>query len=388
MYRFYLFIILTLLPDLAFPLNIEKSFEIPLPSTFETIADYAALLDYETETVLFSKNGENAMIPSSMSKLMTIYIAFHQLKSGAIKLDDRFTVSEKAWKTGGSRMFLDLGSSVSVEDLLRGIIVQSGNDASIALAEGITGSEEVFVHYMNEAAKELGLKNSHFTNATGWPDPGHRTSAIDLTKLAAALIKNFPEYYHYFNEKTFTYNKISQENRNALLGVGGVDGLKTGHTDDGGYGIIASALKSDRRLIAVVNGLKNNKERSREADRLLTYGFNNFQYHIFAKAGAVITQVPIWNGADLFVNAVISEDLKVLFPRNVAREKLTTSVKFKEPLTAPIKQGEFVGILHIMNGEQIIKSVNLYSLSDIGEANVFKKFWRNLKTIFGFDIHQ
>lgn len=388
MYRFYLFIIFTLLPVLASPLNIEKLFEIPLPYAFRTIADYAALLDYETEAVLFSKNGENAMIPSSMSKLMTIYIAFHQLKAGAIKLDDKFTVSEKAWKIGGSRMFLDLGSNVAVEDLLRGIIVQSGNDASVALAEGIIGSEELFVHYMNEAAKELGLKNSHFTNATGWPDPGHRMSAIDLAKLSAALIKNFPKYYHYFNEKSFTYNKISQKNRNTLLGVEGVDGLKTGHTDDGGYGIAASALKNDRRLIAVVNGLKNNKERNREAERLLIYGFNNFRYHVFAKAGEVITQAPIWNGGDLFANAVVSEDLKVLLPRNIDREKLTTSIEFKEPLTAPIKQGEFIGVLNIKNGKQIIRSVNLYSLSDIGEANIFKKFWRNFKTIFGSDIHQ
>ena len=354
-----------------------------MPATFDTVADYAALLDYETNTVLFSKKGEEAMIPSSMSKLMSIYIAFHQLKSGAIKLDDEFTVSEKAWRIGGSRMFLEIGSKVKIKDLLNGIIVQSGNDATITLAEGIAGNEEAFVNYMNEAAKELGLKNSHFTNSTGWPDPEHKMSAIDLTKLAARLIKDFPEYYHYFKEQSFTYNKITQSNRNTLLGIGGVDGLKTGHTEHGGYGITVSAVKNNnRRLIAVVNGLKSNKERSTEAERLLIYGFNNFQYHVFSKAGEVITKIPVWEGTDLFVNAVILEDLIVPFPRNIDREKLITEVEFQNPVIAPIKQGQHIAVLNIKNGTQIIKSVNLYAQTDCAEAGMIKRFWRNLKIIF------
>ena len=388
MYRFYLFIIFTLLSPFAFSLNIKKSSDVYLPATFDTIADYAALLDYETDTVLFSKRGEEAMVPSSMSKLMSIYIAFNQLKLGAIKLDDEFTVSEKAWRMGGSRMFLNLGSKVKVEDLLRGIIVQSGNDATVVLAEGITGSEELFVHYMNETAKELGLKNSHFANSTGWPDSEHKMSAIDLTKLAARLIKDFPQYYHYFKERSFAYNKITQNNRNTLLGVGGVDGLKTGHTEDGGYGTTVSAARNNRRLIAVVNGLKGNKERSTEAERLLIYGFNNFQYHVFAKAGDIITKIPIWNGADLFINAVISEDLKILFPRNITKEKLMAEVEFQELIIAPIQQGQQIAVLNIKNGEQTIKSVNLYAQTICTEAGMIKRFWRNLKTLLGINIYK
>ncbi|MBN9543690.1 MAG: D-alanyl-D-alanine carboxypeptidase, partial [Alphaproteobacteria bacterium] len=224
----------------------------------ETKAPHAILVDYDTDTVIFEKEADVPTVPSSMSKLMTVYVIFDKLKKGELKLNERFLVSENAWRKQGSKMFLHVGSSVTLEDLIKGIIIQSGNDACITAAEGIAGTEEEFVNILNEKAKELGLTNSHFVNSTGWPDDNHKMSMRDLSILSKHLINDFPEYYSYFAEREFVYNNIKQQNRNLSLNrFNGVDGLKTGHTDAGGYGIAMSAQQKNRRLIVVVNGLSS-----------------------------------------------------------------------------------------------------------------------------------
>ena len=243
----------------------------------ETPAAQGILYDYETKSVIFEKNADELMSPSSMSKIMTIYYLFKKIKDGEISLDDEFEVSEKAWKKGGSKMFVNLKSKVRVEDLIRGIIVQSGNDACIVVAEGISGSEDVFSEELNELASEIGLENSNFTNSTGWPDKKHLTTVNDLLKLTIRTIEDFPNLYSYYSEKEFTYNNIKQLNRNPLLfKTIGSDGLKTGHTSLGGYGLVATVKNKDRRLILVLNGLKSSAQRSKESERLMKIGFRQY----------------------------------------------------------------------------------------------------------------
>ena len=350
---------------------------------FETTAKYAYLLDYETGTPLFAKNALDMVTPSSMSKIMTVYIVFHQLKSGALKMQDEFAVSEKAWRMGGSRMFLDLNTKVTVQDLLKGIIVQSGNDACVVLAEGIAGSEEAFVHYMNEAAKELGLQHSHFANASGWPHPEHKMSAEDLAKLAAVIIREYPEYYQMFAETDFKYNKIHQPNRNVLIGTMGVDGLKTGHTDEAGYGIVISSVQNGKRLIAVVNGLSSMKERAVEAERLLRYGFNNFVTEKFFNAQDIIGQVPIQNGKDLNIPVVANQEVALMLPRSLVKSEIKTYIEYDDKLSAPILINQKVGVLLLKNNDNIIKAFPLHALQANEEASIFQKIWRKTKSLCG-----
>ena len=255
----------------AFLINASSSFAL------ETLGKQVILLDMTTGTVLFEKNADELMTPSSMSKIMTVYKLFERLKDGGLSLTDTFSVSEKAWRKQGSKMFVAVKSRVKIEDLIRGMIVQSGNDATIVVAEGLAGSEGAFADELNETAKQLGMKNSNFINASGWPDPGHETTARDLAILAVATIKNFPEFYHYYSEKTSTYHGIKQGNRNPTIYRNiGADGLKTGHTEAGGYGLTVSALRKDRRLVLVINGLPTKKARSTEPERLLDWGFREF----------------------------------------------------------------------------------------------------------------
>ena len=245
---------------------------------YETSAGQAILVDANTGTVLFEKNADEITFPSSMTKLMTIYLVFAHLADGSLHLDDELPVSEKAWRMQGSKMFVEVGTSVRVEDLLRGVVVQSGNDATVVLAEGLAGSEEAFAVEMTEMAQELGMTNSVFRNASGWPDPDHVSSARDLAILAQRTIEDFPQYYHYYAEEVFVWHDIEQHNRNPLLyNTPGADGLKTGHTEAAGYGLTASAERDGRRLILVVNGLASTQERASEGQRLIEYGFREFE---------------------------------------------------------------------------------------------------------------
>jgi D-alanyl-D-alanine carboxypeptidase (penicillin-binding protein 5/6) len=313
----------------------------------ETPAKQAMLIDHATGTVLFAKNAEQPMPPSSMSKLMTLYLLFERLAGGGLTMEDEFPVSEKAWRMGGSKMFVEIGKRVKVGDLVRGIVVQSGNDACIVVAEGIGGDETSFASLMNEKARELGLLDSHFVNASGWPDPDHVMSARDLARLAGALIDKFPQYYDLFAEKSFTFNKIRQGNRNPLLYKNiGADGLKTGHTRAAGYGLVASAVRKGRRLTLVVNGLTSVNQRSRESERLLTWGFREFGSYALFKAGEVVADAEVWLGSEASLPLLIEEPLNVIMPRR-ARRAMKVSVNYQGPLPAPIVKGQRVATLRI-----------------------------------------
>ncbi|WP_430398418.1 D-alanyl-D-alanine carboxypeptidase family protein [Ferrovibrio sp.] len=320
----------------------------------DTLARQMLLIDAESGAVIFEKGSEERMPPSSMSKLMTAYMVFEQLANGKLRMDDVFPVSEKAWRMQGSKMFVHVGDRVRVEDLLRGVIIQSGNDACIVLAEGIAGSEERFAEMMNEKAKQIGLHNSVFRNASGWPDPEHVMTARDLATLAQQIINRFPQYYHFYSEKDFTYGidpiskrPIKQGNRNPLLYKEiGADGLKTGHTEAAGYGLTASAKRGDRRLILVVNGLKSMNERSREAERLLEIGFREYDTYKLFTAGSTVEEADVWLGEQAKVPLVIKDSLAVTMARR-SRTGMKVVVRYENPIAAPIVQGAPLGTLLI-----------------------------------------
>ncbi len=310
-------------------------------------AKQAVLIDADTGYVLYEKNADELTAPSSMSKMMTIYLIFEKLQNGTLSLTDQLEVSKAAWAKRGSRMFLEENSQVSVEDLLRGIIVQSGNDACVVIAEAFSGTEENFSEELNIKAREIGLENSNFTNSTGWPDEGHLSTARDLSIIAIKTVQNFPEYYHFYAEESFEYNGINQRNRNTLLNKPvGVDGLKTGHTEAGGHGLAASALRKNQRLIMVINGLSSNKERTAEAIKLLEWGYRNFTNFDLLKEGMAVLQAKVWLGDKKTVPLVINEYTKITIP-NESRDKLQFKVEYDSPISAPIEEGTKIAELEI-----------------------------------------
>ncbi|TCZ66790.1 D-alanyl-D-alanine carboxypeptidase family protein [Roseicella aquatilis] len=314
---------------------------------FDTIAKQALIVDFDTGATLLEKNAEERMHPSSMSKLMTTYIVFDMLKKGRLQMDQLLPVSERAWRMGGSKMFVQVGNQVSVEALLRGVIVQSGNDACVVLAEGISGSEQQFAELLNQRGKEIGLRNSTFRNATGWPDPEHLMTCRDLATLARRIITDFPDYYRIYNERSFTWNGISQDNRNPTLArVPGADGLKTGHTEEAGFGLTASAKRGDRRLILVFNGLPSMRARAEESERLLEWGFREFENVVLFKASDVVEEVPVHLGARATVPLVGGKDVVVTLPRSW-RNKLQVKVRYDAPVAAPVQKGQELGRLSV-----------------------------------------
>lgn len=341
----------------------------------ETIAREAILIDAETGRVLLDKDADEPMPPSSMSKLMTVYLVFKRLREGSLSMDDEFVVSEYAWregayKSGGSMMFLEPTQRVRVEDLLRGIIVQSGNDASIVMAEGIAGSEAAFAAEMNEMAREIGLTGSNFTNSTGLPDPEHYMTARDLATLANRIINDFPEYYPIYSETEFTYNGHRQRNRNPLLYNGrGADGLKTGYTSVAGYGLTASTERNGRRLILVVNGLDSKRERAQEPARLLDWGFREFGNYELFTAGETAAVAPVWLGEAGEVPLVIEQDLLLTLPRK-ARADMAVTIRYDSPIPAPVQAGERVAELIVSApGEDDIR-VPLVAGSDVAKLGL------------------
>ncbi|MDG2321749.1 MAG: D-alanyl-D-alanine carboxypeptidase [Rhodospirillaceae bacterium] len=330
------------------------------------------LIDYQTWTVLEEKGADAAMPPSSMSKLMTAYMLFDAIHSGAISLDDEFQVSEKAWReggaaSGGSTMFLEPNTRVRVEDILRGIIIQSGNDACIVVAENMAGSEESFAIEMTEKALDLGMTGSNFTNATGLPDPDHYMTARDLAVLAKHIIVDFPDYYSLYKETEFTYNEIKQFNRNPLLyRPGGADGLKTGHTDAAGYGLTASALRDGRRLIMVANGMESTKARSEETARLMDWGFRNFTNQDLFRAGEVVSDAEVWLGLDDTIPLIIEEDITVTIPRRAWRT-MEVKAAYEGPIAAPIQQGAQVAKLVITGDEMEPLEYNLVAGASVAK---------------------
>lgn len=342
-----------------------------LAESIDTQATQAIIVDADTGTVLLDKGSNEHMPTSSMSKVMSMYMVFDALKSGKLKLDDTLAVSEKAWRMQGSKMFIHVGDQVRVEDLIRGVIIQSGNDAVVALAEGLAGSEEAFAEQMNDRAKEIGLANSHFMNASGWPDPDHYSTPRDLAVLAYRIMTDFPEYYHYFSEKEYTYNKIKQQNRDPLLGrVPGADGLKTGHTEIAGYGLIGTAKREDRRVIMVINGLPTDKARGEEGARLMEWAFRNFENKKIVTAGEEVSQAHVWLGKTPDVAMLAEKDLTIVMPR-ARRNDLKISVKYDEPLKAPLKKGDKIGSLKIEIPDQTPVEMGLLAGEDVERKGLF-----------------
>ena len=350
---------------------------------YETKARNAILMDAATGEYLFVKDHQKMVPPASMSKLMTIYILFDELKKGNISLEDNFSVSENAWKkggaaTGGSTMFLNIGQEVKVEDLIRGIIIQSGNDACIVVAENIAGSEEEFVAMMNEKASEIGLSNSSFANSTGLPHPDHRMSVEDLAKLSNKIINEFPEFYHIFSQKEFTYNGIKQGNRNPLLyTMNGADGLKTGHTEEAGFSLTASAKRGDRRLISVMAGMKSNQERAEESNSLMAYGFSEFNNYTLVKSEEVLAEIPVWYGKQETVSVGVENDLIKTMQR-IKSKSVKIRVNYDKPITAPIKKGQQVGEIVVEYDGNETK-YPLVAKNDVAKVGIVGRFIANIK---------
>lgn len=350
-------------------------------ASIETVGRHAILLDLSTNTILFEKNADQRMPPSSMSKLMTLYMVFDAIKGGRLSFDHTLPVSERAWRMQGSKMFVELNNNIKVMDLVKGVIIQSGNDACIVLAEGLAGSEQAFAEKMTKRIKEIGLKDSNLVNATGWPDPNHYMTARDLATLAEHLIRDFPEYYYLFSEKEFTYHGIKQGNRNPLLyrNTAGVDGLKTGHTEVAGYGLTASGERDGRRLVLVINGLPSMQARADETARLLEWGFREFNAYALYRAGDAIDEVPVWLGSLEKVPVTVPKDLKITMAR-ADRPNMKVTLVANQPVAAPIRKGDTVGKLVISapgapsKEVPVVAAVDVERLGFVGRAFTAAKY--------------
>jgi D-alanyl-D-alanine carboxypeptidase (penicillin-binding protein 5/6) len=349
---------------IALVLSVAAGWSLPgaRAQSYQTNAPFALLMDYESGAVLFEKNADELMTPASTAKLMTAEIVFHEIKEGRLKLDDEFEVSENAWRTGGapshgSSMFLALHSKVRIEDLIRGVAIQSGNDAAITLAEGVAGTEDNFVGMMNKRAAELGMTHSTFANAWGKSDPRQRVTPREMALLAAHIIADYPELYRYFGEKEFTWNKVRQLNRNPLLSMDlGADGLKTGDVAESGFGLVGSAVQNGQRLIVVVNGLKTAADRAEESRKLLDWGFRSFDARTLFQPGDIVGQAKVYGGAQGDVALVAEKPVKVFAARG-SGEKLSAKIVYQGPLIAPVAQGVEVGRLKIWRGQSQVLDV-------------------------------
>ena len=365
-------------------------------SDVPTVAEYVFVTDFSSGRVLMEKQHDLPMKPASMAKIMTTYIVFDRIAEGSLALSDQFVVSEKAWKMGGSRSFLQAGRSYSLDELLHGVIIQSGNDAAVVIAEGISGSEENFVAEMNMTAKKLGMTKTRFTNATGWPHPDLTTTAEDLGILATAMIRNFPaetypDLYPIYRKKTYTLNKIKQGNRNPLLygksaANNGVDGLKTGYTSESGYGLVASAERDGQRVIMVLNGMKSKKERSSESRRLMDFIFREYRNYNFFTAGEVIDQAEVWLGEARHVSLVLEDGFSKVLSRS-ERAKTELSVNWSGPVPAPITKGQKIGELVIKTEGKTTDTVPLLAAEDVRQLGMLDRIGEALKyLIFGTPV--
>ena len=338
----------------------------------DSIAETALVLDISTGEILLDKNSNMKTYPSSMTKIMTALVAFEKIKNGTLSLDQEFLVSKKAWKKGGSKMFIEVDERVKVFDLLLGIIVQSGNDASIALAEGISGTEETFAIEMNNLAKKIGLTDTNFVNSSGWPNDSHYTTAKDLALLAKYTVENHPELYQMYELNEFTYNGIKQDNRNPLLlTFDGADGFKTGYTEAAGYGIVGSAERGGRRLIIVLNGLESSRSRAQESLRLMDWGFNNFELVNFFEKNELVFQANTWLGKKEKVELVAIEDIKVSIPK-AQLSSANVDVLIEEPIQTPISKGDVIANLQISYADKKV-SFPLAAGEDIEQKGFFSR---------------
>ena len=353
---------------------------------FDTKAKFAILMDEDSGTVIFQKDADLPMEPASMAKLMTIAVVFNEIRSGRLSMADEFFVSEHAWRTGGaasggSTMFAELNSDISVEDLIRSVIIQSGNDAAIVLAEGIAGSETSFAAMMNELGEEIGLADSHFTNPTGLPDPDMYVTARDLADLARYLIREFPEYYHYFSEPEMEWNGIKQPNRNSLVELGiGVDGLKTGHTEAAGYGSVISTDEGGRRLVAVIHGLTSMAQRTEEGRKLITWGARAFERVAAYPEGVVVAYADVYGGSSPTVGLVGDGEVALYLPRG-SRKCLNAQVSYIGPLMPPVTAGDRIAELRVFCDEQLVQTAPLFAAESVGEGDIVRKATDALKQL-------
>ncbi len=346
----------------------------PIPAPPAVAARAHVLMDFHSGDTLAQNNADQRMEPASLTKLMTAYAVFKELASGKIKLTDQATISEKAWRMEGSRTFVKVNTKVGLEDLLKGMIVQSGNDATVAVAEHAAGSEQSFVALMNQHAKGIGMEHSHFTNSTGLPDPELYVTAADMAKLARALIREFPEYYKWYSVKEFTYNGITQYNRNKLLWRDiGVDGVKTGHTDSAGYCLVASAKHDDMRLISVVLGAESENSRAKESEQLLNYGFRFYETHALYAAGKTLSTVRVWKGVGRELPLGLSEEIYVTVPRGQYKN-LTAALEVDMRIVAPVRKGGRHGAVKVSLGDKVLAERPLVALQDVAQGG----WWRRL----------
>jgi D-alanyl-D-alanine carboxypeptidase (penicillin-binding protein 5/6) len=351
--------------------------------TIQTNALQAIVIDHKTGVVLLEKNGDELMHPSSMTKIMTAYLVFERLKSGHLSLESKLPISETAWRMGGSKMFVALNSEVSIQDLLKGVIIQSGNDACVALGEGISGSEIAFADEMTRKAREMGAVQTTFKNASGWPDPEHLTTARDLLLIARHLIDDFPEYYPMFKEKEFIYNNIRQHNRNPLLYRNvACDGIKTGHTESGGYGLVASSVNGDQRIVMVINGLPSDKARTEESLKLITWAMRTFGTYKLYEKGQLVDNAAVWLGAENELPLTVEKDCYITLPK-AARKGMTVELKYEGPISAPISKGDVVGKL-VISAPTLAQPIEvpLVAAVTIDKAS----FWKRIKDSLSYLI--
>ena len=354
-----------------------QSFAADVPAAPALEASAYLFFDAQSGQILSSKNPDARIEPASLTKLMTAYLTFDALKNGRLKLDQQLTASEKAWKSEGSRMFLDPKVPVSVDNLIKGMIVQSGNDACVTLSEAIAGSEEGFAQMMNAQAKKLGMNNSHFANSTGLPDPQLYTTVRDLATLSNALIRDFPQYYPTYSIKSFTYNNITQPNRNLLLyRDSSVDGLKTGHTDSAGFNLIASSKRDGRRVITVVVGTKSMEARATESSKLLNWGLSHFQTPKLYDAGKPLSKVKVYKGSENELDVGFLQAVYVTLPRG--SDEVTPVLETIQPVVAPVKKGAELGTLKLMSGNKVLAERKVVALQDIEEAGFFGRMWDSI----------
>jgi D-alanyl-D-alanine carboxypeptidase (penicillin-binding protein 5/6) len=344
----------------------------------QILAPHALLIEAETGSILFEKQPDALVAPASLAKLMTVNVVFDQLQLGNIKLDDEYVISVNAWRKGGapshgSTMYAVLNSRVKVEDLLKGVMIQSANDGCIALAEGIAGNETEFVRMMNDRAREIGLTKSYFTNVDGLPDPKMRVTPRELGQMARYIVLNYPDYYKWFGEREFTWNKIRQQNRNPLLGLlEGADGMKTGFTNEAGYNLVGSAVQNGVRLIVVVTGLKNAKDRADDAKKLLDYGFKNFDARILFADGQNVAEAKVYGGAQGRVPVAAKGTIKLMVPRGVS-DKITAKLVYTGPVRAPIREGQAIGNLQVWRGDAKVLEVPVQASESVAAGSISQR---------------
>jgi D-alanyl-D-alanine carboxypeptidase (penicillin-binding protein 5/6) len=354
----------------------------PIPNPPELNASSYLLIDFDSGVTLAEKDADKPVDPASITKLMTAYLIDKAIADGTIASDDLVTISEKAWRMEGSKMFVEVGKQVSVENLLKGLIIQSGNDSSVALAEHLGGSEEAFVGYMNHQARLLGMSNTNFTNSTGWPDENHYSTARDIAILTRAVIRDFPQSYRLYKEREYTFNDIRQFNRNRLLWRDdSVDGVKTGHTEAAGYGLVASAIREDMRLISVVLGSDSDKSRTQSSQALLNYGFRFFETHRLYTADEVLNRARIWYGDQQEVSMGVGRDIHITIPRGRYRD-LQASMEVDAEISAPVVRGQQLGLVNIRLDDELLLSEDLVAMQDVGEGSLIDQAMDRIKLMF------